>query len=203
MFYDHLSQTPPPNPHAFSGQSSPARDHPECQEIQKMPMAASAFTMQSPLPKIPASVKLPAQTNQSLEFFQPSRSNQANGSCGERWEQKPCQSRPIYDLGKDGEGRHFRQDGLHNLPNDPEKANGGQSPRESARHSPSRRHHTTIHYEPDDMEDESTAEAHSVWILVSRYLLLHHDAGDMTSCASPRLIGFTSRNLMRNHSLKN
>ena len=52
------------------------------------------------------------------------------------------------------------------------------------------------------MEDESTAEAHSVWILVSRFLLLHHDSGDMTWFASPRLIGFTSRNPMRNHSLK-
>ena len=168
-----LSQTPVANPNPFSVQSSSAWGPAECQEIRRMPMASNASVIQSALPKIPASVKLATPTNQSPEVFRPSRSDQANGSSRERGEQRPCQSGPVYGKERDGESRHSRQDSLHNMPSDPEKANGEQSPRESARPSPSRRPHTTIHYEPDDMEDEGTAEAHSVWILVSRYLLVH------------------------------
>ena len=168
-----LSQTPVPNPNPFSVQSSAAWSQTECQEIRRMPMASNASAVQSALPKIPASVKLPTQTNQSPEVFRPSRSDQANGSSRERGEQRPCQSSLVYGKEKDGESRHSRQDSLHKKPSDPEKLDGDQSPRESARPSPSRRPHTTIHYEPDDIEDESTAEAHSVWILVSRYLLVH------------------------------
>ena len=200
MFH-HRSQTPLSNSHASSLQSSSARDHTECQEIRKVQMAPPASTFPTALPRIPASVKLPAQTNQSLEFLQPSRSKQVNGPSKERWEERPRQSSLDYDNEKGGGSSDLRHDSLRSHS---EKSYGEQSHRDFARHSPSRRHHTTIDFEPDDMEDESIVETHSVWILVSRCLLVHPvTQADGTWCVNLGFTHLTSQDAMRNHQISN
>lgn len=182
-----VSQTPTPISGAYLVQTSRSSEDRECQEIGRKQAASDTASSHSTLPRIPASVKLPAQSNHTSESLQPSRTYQGNGSAKEQWRPEPSHIDMAENEKEEG-GRYHQQVSLQHASTDPEKAYSQQSPEQFYGHSLSRPYHTTIRYEADDMEDESTAEEHSVWILVSCPLNLHHLASARQKClASPTI----------------
>lgn len=110
------------------------------------------------LPRTPESARLPPHKIVfSSDFIPPTKPGQIYHSPRGPSEQSLSQADTLH---------HGRKSTRHTA-RDPEKGYSEQSPRRPSGYSSSTAHHTTIYYEKDDTRDESAAEEHSVWILVS------------------------------------
>ena len=119
-------------------------------------------------PRVPDSARVPSQIHySSSDFLQPTKIPRAHQSPRERSEQDLSQANPLHNKQMESGNGHLGQESPRHILRDLEKGYSEQSPRRSSAHSPSQPHHTTIYYEKDETQDESAAEEHSVWILVS------------------------------------